>query len=66
MRMAFILAVASVVPERIMMRDPVCGMMVDERKTNLKSEYEGRTFYFCSPNCKKTFDSDPRRYGHPK
>lgn len=40
-------------------------MMVDEKKSNLKSEFEGRTFYFCSPVCKKKFDADPKKYGHP-
>jgi YHS domain-containing protein len=49
-----------------MMKDPICGMMVDERNTALKSEHEGQTFYFCSASCKKKFDSDPHKYGHPK
>lgn len=47
-----------------MMKDPICGMMVDEKKTTLKSEHEGKTFYFCSAMCKKKFDSDPHKYGH--
>ncbi len=45
-------------------KDPVCGMTVDESKAQLKSEHEGRVFYFCSANCKSTFDKDPHRYGH--
>jgi Cu+-exporting ATPase len=48
-----------------MMKDPVCGMMVDEKKTKLKSEHEGKTFYFCSTTCKTTLDKDPHKYGHP-
>jgi len=47
-----------------MQKDPVCGMMVDEKKTLLKSEHEGREFYFCSIGCKTAFDRDPHRYGH--
>jgi YHS domain-containing protein len=47
-----------------MARDPICGMTVDEGKALYRSEYEGRTFYFCSQGCKSTFDKDPRRYGH--
>jgi YHS domain-containing protein len=47
-----------------MKRDPVCGMMVDEGKTKLKSEHDGVTFYFCSTGCKSAFDKDPHRYGH--
>jgi len=48
----------------LMMKDPVCGMMVDEKSSKLKSEHDGETFYFCSVGCKSTFDRDPHRYGH--
>jgi Cu+-exporting ATPase len=50
-----------------MMKDPICGMMVDEknRKKLITSEHEGNTFYFCSISCKQKFDSDPHKYGHP-
>ena len=37
-----------------MAKDPVCGMVVDD-KTALKADIEGRQFYFCSSNCMKTF-----------
>lgn len=47
-----------------MAKDPVCGMTVDE-KTAFKSDHEGATFYFCSAQCKKTFDANPHKYGHP-
>jgi P-type Cu+ transporter len=47
-----------------MVKDPVCGMMVDEKKTKLKSEHDGRAFYFCSAACKASFDKDPHRFGH--
>jgi YHS domain-containing protein len=49
-----------------MMKDPVCGMIVDEKKSKLKSEHEGKTFYFCSEACKESFDHNPHKYGHPK
>jgi YHS domain-containing protein len=39
-------------------RDPVCGMFVDP-KTAPKSEFEGKTYYFCSLEDKATFDKDP-------
>jgi len=45
-----------------MAKDPVCGMMVDEKKAKLKSDYMGKTFYFCAPSCKTTFDKDPAKY----
>jgi YHS domain-containing protein len=37
-------------------------MDVDEKKAAGKSEYEGRTYYFCSPGCKQDFDKEPERY----
>ena len=43
-------------------KDPVCGMMVDENKAAGKSEYQGRTYYFCAPVCKAKFDSNPANY----
>ena len=39
-----------------MARDPVCGMMVDAA-TALRSELAGRTYYFCSSGCQRTFDA---------
>jgi len=47
-----------------MQKDPVCGMMVDERRAKLTSEHDGQKFYFCSAGCKIAFDKDPRRYAH--
>ncbi|MEW6044841.1 MAG: heavy metal translocating P-type ATPase [Thermoproteota archaeon] len=37
-----------------MAKDPVCGMIIDE-KTALSSEIGGKRFFFCSSNCQKTF-----------
>jgi YHS domain-containing protein len=45
-----------------MAKDPVCGMEVDEKKAAAKSEYKGKTYYFCAPGCKKAFDKDPAKY----
>jgi RND family efflux transporter MFP subunit len=42
-------------------KDPVCGMEVDASKA-AKSEYRGKTYYFCSEHCKKEFDKNPARY----
>jgi YHS domain-containing protein len=47
-----------------MTKDPVCGMAVDEKRSNLRSEHDGTFFYFCSEACKAAFDKDPHRYGH--
>jgi len=40
---------------------PVCGMDVDP-KTDPKSVYKGKTYYFCSDDDKRTFDSDPQKF----
>jgi len=42
--------------------DPICKMEVDEKTATLKSEYKGKTYYFCAPGCKKTFEDDPEKY----
>jgi len=45
--------------------DPACGMMVDEGKSKaegLTSEHQGKTYYFCSPQCKQDFDKVPQKY----
>lgn len=42
--------------------DPVCGMQVEESEAAGQSEYEGKTFYFCSTGCKDKFDSSPDDY----
>ncbi len=42
--------------------DPVCKMIVDEKTAKLKSEYKGKTYYFCAPGCKKAFDVAPEKY----
>lgn len=42
--------------------DPICKMDVDEESAEWKSTYQGRTYYFCAPGCKKKFDSDPGKY----
>ena len=41
-------------------QDQVCGCEVDETAAQFKSEFEGRTYYFCTAGCKAKFDSDPR------
>jgi uncharacterized membrane protein YraQ (UPF0718 family)/YHS domain-containing protein len=42
--------------------DPVCGMTVNPATATIKSQHEGRTYYFCSAGCKATFDKDPGKY----
>jgi YHS domain-containing protein len=46
----------------MMEKDPVCGMDVDPKTASAKSDYQGRTYYFCSMEDKETFDEEPQRY----
>jgi len=41
--------------------DPVCGMSVDMER-GLKTEYEGKSYYFCSPHCQAAFKKEADRY----
>jgi uncharacterized membrane protein YraQ (UPF0718 family)/YHS domain-containing protein len=43
-------------------KDPVCDMTVDKHANGPTSVVDGRTFFFCGPHCKHTFDGDPARY----
>ena len=45
-----------------MATDPVCKMTIDESKAAGKSDYLGKTYYFCAPGCKKKFDENPSQY----
>jgi|Deesub1362B_J571_1020462.scaffolds.fasta_scaffold20449_1 YHS domain-containing protein len=42
--------------------DPVCKMEVDEASAKWKTEYKGKTYYFCAPGCKTAFEADPEKY----
>jgi P-type Cu+ transporter len=43
-------------------KDPVCGMMVDDQNAPARSTHQGRTYYFCAQDCKEKFDANPSRY----
>ena len=45
-----------------MAKDPVCGMDVDEQTAAATAEYQGKTYYFCAPGCKKAFEKEPEKY----
>jgi 3-oxoadipate enol-lactonase len=48
--------------EHEMEKDPVCGMDVDPKKAAGESDYQGKTYYFCSLGCKKEFDQSPENF----
>ncbi len=39
-------------------KDPVCGMAVDPVKA-LHMDHDGKTYYFCSENCRIAFPAIP-------
>ena len=43
-------------------KDPNCGMQVEESEAAGQSEYEGKTYYFCSTGCKAKFEADPAEF----
>jgi Cu+-exporting ATPase len=45
-----------------MEQDVVCGMQIEPEKAAGQSEHHGKTYYFCSPGCKKKFDANPDQY----
>jgi YHS domain-containing protein len=48
--------------ETTMVKDPVCGMTIDEKTAKGQSEYKGQTYYFCAAVCKTKFDQNPAKY----
>jgi Cu+-exporting ATPase len=43
-------------------KDPVCGMTMEDSGAAAVSTYKDTTYYFCSASCKKDFDKDPEPY----
>jgi len=48
--------------QRTEARDPVCGMAVDTATAQYRSIFQGQTYYFCSAECRQTFEANPARY----
>jgi P-type Cu+ transporter len=42
--------------------DPVCGMTVEPETAAGRSDFGGKTYYFCATPCKQKFDQNPARY----
>lgn len=45
-----------------LVKDPICGMSVNPGTARYKSDYEGKTYYFCSASCAERFQANPREY----
>jgi Cu+-exporting ATPase len=46
--------------------DPVCGMVVKDETANATYDFNGKTYYFCSIECKEEFRKDPEKYLNEK
>lgn len=49
-------------PAETIVRDPVCGMVVDPNAGKPSLAYEGHTYHFCSDSCRKKFEAVPQDY----
>lgn len=43
-------------------RDPVCGMRVDQWTASIFSKFNGTSYAFCAERCRERFEADPSRY----
>jgi len=58
-------AVPATAAEPGTVKDLVCGMDVDPKEAaaaGLKSDYKGKTYYFCAKDCKTQFDAEPSKF----
>ena len=46
----------------VTVKDPVCGMEIEPATAYGKTEYAGKTFYFCSKHCSEEFNKNPEKY----
>src|SRR3972149_7063317 len=45
-----------------LVKDPVCGMDVDQESAAGRYEHEGQTYFFCNPYCLEKFKAEPTKY----
>lgn len=48
------------------LKDQVCGTEVKPKNVQARSEHQGQTYYFCSPQCKEEFEKNPEKYAGKK
>jgi len=46
----------------VLIKDPVCGMIVTPSASTLTTTHDGHPYYFCSAGCLSKFSADPARY----
>jgi len=42
--------------------DPVCGMTLDSSQAAAQTIYQGQTYFFCSVDCRQTFEQNPKEF----
>lgn len=42
------------------MKDPVCGMEVDDKHDS--TSFEGKKYFFCCASCRWAFENDPKKF----
>lgn len=42
--------------------DPVCGQKMKPKEVQERADHDGRTYYFCSSDCKTEFEQNPERF----
>jgi Cu+-exporting ATPase len=42
--------------------DPVCGMEINDKDSAISATHSGKTFHFCSEECKQKFQANPEQY----
>jgi Cu+-exporting ATPase len=52
--------------DNTMEQDVICGMQVDPAKAAGTSQFNGKTYYFCSKGCKAKFEADPAKYARER
>jgi YHS domain-containing protein len=45
-----------------MVKDPVCGMELDSSQAQAQTIYKGQAYFFCSADCRRTFDDNPKEF----
>ncbi len=53
------------IQEAELVRDPVCGMMIEPQDAVSQQEYKGETYYFCNSSCAERFAAHPREFLQP-
>ena len=43
-------------------KDPVCGMEIEESQAEAQTTYNGQAYYFCCEQCRKTFEENPEEF----